>query len=75
MRGGTGTDAPCSEAGIDALWDAGFERAILWVHPANQRARRFYERNGWVADGNERRQDVLGVEVPEVRYELLRRAP
>jgi ribosomal protein S18 acetylase RimI-like enzyme len=42
--------------------------AVLWVVPANARARRFYEREGWSVDGAERTAEVLGVTVPEVRY-------
>lgn len=56
------------EAGEAALGEAGFERAVLWVHPGNERACRFYERAGWEADGTERTEEVLGVRVPEVRY-------
>ncbi len=70
---GKGYGRALLEAGVGALWDAGFDTAILWVHPANERARHFYERNGWRADGAERREDVLGVEVPEARYELVAR--
>lgn len=55
-------------AGTTALRDAGFTEALLWVHPGNARARSFYERAGWVADGAERDQEVYGLEVPEVRY-------
>jgi GNAT superfamily N-acetyltransferase len=39
--------------------------AVLWVGEENARARRFYEREGWVADG-ERRTSVF--EKDEVRY-------
>jgi RimJ/RimL family protein N-acetyltransferase len=35
----------------------------------NPRARRFYELAGWRVDGTARPIEVLGVEVPEVRYE------
>jgi ribosomal protein S18 acetylase RimI-like enzyme len=45
-----------------------FDLAVLWVLPANDRARRFYERAGWAVDGAERTAEVLGVTVPEVRY-------
>jgi ribosomal protein S18 acetylase RimI-like enzyme len=45
-----------------------FDLAVLWVLPANDRARRFYERAGWVVDAAERTADVLGVTVPEIRY-------
>ena len=55
-------------AGVAALAEHGFDDLILWVHPDNRRARDFYERAGWQADGSERVQEVLGIEVPEVRY-------
>jgi GNAT superfamily N-acetyltransferase len=38
----------------------GFEHALLWVLEANDRARRFYEKGGWVADGA--RKDHFGDE-------------
>ena len=41
---------------------------VLWVVPGNARARRFYERSGWSADGAERVAEVNGVTVPECRY-------
>ena len=47
---------------------AGFSSAVLWVHPANHRARRFYESRGWRSDGEPREQEVFGVSFPEVRY-------
>ncbi|MBA2529599.1 MAG: GNAT family N-acetyltransferase [Euzebyales bacterium] len=56
------------DAGTDALRRDGFAEAVLWVHRGNRRARRFYEAAGWVPDGKERLQEVLGVQVPEVRY-------
>ncbi len=56
------------EAGAQALAEAGFDHAVLWVHPGNLRARNFYERAGWHADGAQRQQEVFGIEVPEVRY-------
>ncbi|MFG2550129.1 GNAT family N-acetyltransferase [Streptomyces sp. NPDC048581] len=47
---------------------AGHPRMLLWVLKENARARRFYERAGFLADGTEEPFDVEGVEVPEVRY-------
>jgi ribosomal protein S18 acetylase RimI-like enzyme len=64
--GGAGT--LLLDAGTRALTEDGFTRAVLWVHPGNRRARRFYEARGWSADDAARTQDVLGVTVPEVRY-------
>lgn len=55
-------------AGTRALSGAGFGEAVLWVHPGNRRARRFYEHNGWRSSGQERLQEVLDVEVPELQY-------
>jgi ribosomal protein S18 acetylase RimI-like enzyme len=43
-------------------------RMFLWVLKENTRARRFYERAGFRADGAEEPFDVDGVAVPEVRY-------
>ncbi|WKX14359.2 GNAT family N-acetyltransferase [Streptomyces sp. NL15-2K] len=48
--------------------DAGHERVFLWVVERNIRARRFYERAGFRADGTEEPFEVDGVAVPEVRY-------
>ena len=47
---------------------AGHERMFLWVLEGNTRARRFYERAGFHADGAEEPFEVDGVMVPEVRY-------
>lgn len=47
---------------------AGHGRLLLWVLKGNDRARRFYERAGFRADGAEEPFEVGGVAVPEVRY-------
>ncbi|MFV0132780.1 GNAT family N-acetyltransferase [Streptomyces sp. HMX87] len=47
---------------------AGYPRMLLWVVEGNARARRFYERAGFRADGAEEPFEVDGVAVPEVRY-------
>ncbi|MDX1659157.1 MAG: GNAT family N-acetyltransferase [Nitriliruptorales bacterium] len=65
---GQGAGRALLDAGTDALADAGFTDLVLWVHRDAERSRAFYEHNGWQPDGAERTQDVLGVEVPEVRY-------
>lgn len=38
-------------AGAEGWLAARFERSILWVLEGNSRARRFYTRRGWLADG------------------------
>lgn len=68
---GTGVGAALMEAAVSALHANGFSSAELWVHPDNERARSFYARGGWVDDEVERRQQVLGVEVPEARLSLV----
>jgi GNAT superfamily N-acetyltransferase len=65
---GTGVGAALVTAAHDGLAGDGFRRAVLWVVPGNARARRFYERHGWRADGAYREVDMDGVTVPEVRY-------
>lgn len=47
----------------------GYATAALWVLSANARARRFYERGGWVLDGCERIDAVGDRLVLEVRYQ------
>jgi GNAT superfamily N-acetyltransferase len=51
---GSGVADELHERAVDAIRAAGHERARLWVLEGNIRARRFYERHGWVADGSSR---------------------
>ncbi|MGF1618467.1 MAG: GNAT family N-acetyltransferase [Acidimicrobiia bacterium] len=67
---GTGAGRLLHDAGVEALSEAGFDRAVLWVHPDNARARAFYESLGWQSDDVTRQAEVMGVEVPEVRYSI-----
>jgi ribosomal protein S18 acetylase RimI-like enzyme len=64
---GTGAGCDLLAWGVETLDRCGFSRAVLWVHPDNARARRFYRVHGWTDDGIERRVEVLGVMVPETR--------
>jgi GNAT superfamily N-acetyltransferase len=68
--GGAG---PALLAEVDRRLAADHDVAVLWVLPANARARRFYEREGWSVDGEERTAEVLGVTVPEIRYRKMLR--
>jgi ribosomal protein S18 acetylase RimI-like enzyme len=47
---------------------ADYDQATLWVLAANPRARRFYERAGWRADGAGKEYERWGIAAPEVRY-------
>jgi GNAT superfamily N-acetyltransferase len=44
------------------------EEAVLWVLQGNERAERFYRKDGWAADGSRRSDEVWSVAVDEVRY-------
>ncbi len=50
---GTGVAAALMSAALESVAAEAVE-AFLWVGEANARARRFYEREGWTADGSER---------------------
>jgi GNAT superfamily N-acetyltransferase len=67
---GGGAGPALMAAALDALRAEGFRIAVLWVLEDNPRARRFYEREGWTADGTRREEELLGVSVSEVRYRI-----
>lgn len=67
-RWGYGVGRALLAAACHHLRAVGYTSAVLWVHPDNARACRFYRASGWRTDGTERRHDALGVEVPLVRY-------
>ena len=47
---------------------AGTSRIYLWVLAENERARHFYRRHGFQADGVERYEQIGGADLLEVRY-------
>lgn len=47
----------------------GFETSALWVLRDNQRARRFYERAGYQADGAAQDDVYDGITLTELRYQ------
>jgi GNAT superfamily N-acetyltransferase len=55
-------------AARDRLGADGFSEAFLWVLAGNDRAQRFYRADGWHADGVERRDDLRGASVDEIRF-------
>lgn len=48
----------------------GFTACVLWVLESNLRARRFYEREGWVPDGGRQVDSSPGFDLIEVRYRI-----
>ncbi|MDQ0993924.1 GNAT family N-acetyltransferase [Streptomyces sp. V3I7] len=65
---GGGVGRALLERAVREASAAGRARMFLWVLQGNTRARRFYERAGFGADGAEEPFEVDGVAVPEVRY-------
>jgi GNAT superfamily N-acetyltransferase len=67
---GTGVAVRLHDHVLDRLRENGYGEAILWVLTRNARARRFYERSGWRADGGVKVEDILGFPVEETRYRI-----
>ena len=65
---GTGAGPALFAECVSTLVDRGYANAVLWVAAGNARARRFYEREGWSADGASRVDVLEGAEIDEVRY-------
>jgi GNAT superfamily N-acetyltransferase len=51
-----------------SLRELGFVRASLWVLDDNERACRFYERDGWVVSGQTRLSEIEGVMTRQLEY-------
>jgi GNAT superfamily N-acetyltransferase len=66
---GTGSGWALMDAAVEWLAER-WREAILWVAEENPRARRFYERYGWVAETTRVEEVVPGAHIPEVLYRL-----
>jgi ribosomal protein S18 acetylase RimI-like enzyme len=67
---GTGIGAALMRHALADLGGRGYRAAVLWVQDANERARRFYEKGGWAADGAQKTEDVWGTPVHQLRYRV-----
>jgi GNAT superfamily N-acetyltransferase len=65
---GTGVGRALMAASLDLARAAGYPEIRLWVLEGNHRARRFYEKAGFAADGARAYYEREGVRVPEIRY-------
>ena len=64
---GAGLGRKMLAVGTDCLVRRGFAGAVLWVLRDNERARRFYEKQGWSFDEGEK--DCFGgADAPALRY-------
>lgn len=64
---GSGVGRALVEAAREQLAGQGFRSAVLWVLVGNDRAERFYARDGWEPDGSRRLSEVWGATVDERR--------
>jgi ribosomal protein S18 acetylase RimI-like enzyme len=64
---GRGIGFDLHDLALRRLRNAGFAEAELWLLRDNDAARRFYERQGWLADDRERR-GMPPTDAIEVRY-------
>lgn len=67
-RWGTGVGQRLHDVALEQLRDRGMAVVHLWVLDTNDRARRFYERHGWEPTGEDKTEEMAGLEVHEVRY-------
>jgi peptidase E/ribosomal protein S18 acetylase RimI-like enzyme len=67
---GTGTGRRLLTRALDQLRCQGYDDAILYTEERNARARRVYERFGWVLDGAARERDFHGAHLRELRYRI-----
>jgi len=65
---GQGAGCDLLATGVMELDRSGFERALVWVEPANLGARRFFELHGWSHDGVDRQRELPGGRVQQTRY-------
>jgi RimJ/RimL family protein N-acetyltransferase len=65
---GEGLAAPLFKAVMDALAERGFQDIYLWVLEENTRAQKFYEKNGFIKNGDTMDIVIGGRKLVEVRY-------
>ncbi len=58
----------------DSLMAQGYIRSVVWVVKENERAIRFYSKNGFVADGNEKTITIDDATLQELRMTALLKA-
>ncbi len=65
---GQGVGAALISEARTRLVECGFQSAILWILAGNARAARFYERDGWVADGAQKTEPMWNITTDSLRY-------
>ena len=67
---GTGLASELDTAGLEAARERGYDRIRLFTPAGHGRARRFYEREGWVVASEPTFDTGLGMEFVEYRFTL-----
>lgn len=67
---GAGLAGDLHRAAVDAALECGFEELRLFVAAGQARARRFYEREGWLVAGDAFDDPTPGLTMVEYRYRL-----
>ncbi|NUR29276.1 MAG: GNAT family N-acetyltransferase, partial [Catenulispora sp.] len=67
---GTGAGHALMEAALARLRELGLSPVRLWALDGNERAARFYRRQGFALDGERTVYDFNGASLPISRYEL-----
>ncbi len=67
QKWGHGVGRSLYDSAVSYLVRTGYERASLWVLEGNERARRWYERLGWIGTG-QRKSVLASAGVEDVRY-------
>lgn len=65
---GQGVGRRLNDAARAVLREAGYKNVALWVLAENLRAKAFYERVGFVADGASKSIEIGGASLAELRY-------
>lgn len=65
---GQGHGAGLMNEAFRRLAESDYSNVALWVLDTNSRARAFYEKGGFIADGSTKVAEVNGAQVAEVRY-------
>lgn len=67
---GTGSGRALMDAAVSWLSER-WNEAVLWVAEENPRARRFYERYGWMSETTRMEEVAPGATISEVLYRLV----
>lgn len=65
---GKGYGTPLLKKCIEELEKLGYTKVLLWVLEDNLRARRFYEKNGFIFSGEYMNDNIGGKDIKEVLY-------